>query len=88
MTIKEKEDQLRLNLTIYIVVTVVLWVGLVTYIVFGLVSLREIPTLPLTVTTINVPGLKESNLGILRGSFKTEPSGSTTLPIIRVEPFD
>ena len=69
MTIKEREDHLRTNLSVYIVVS-------------------EVPTLPLTITSINVPRFKESNLETLRDSIKPDASRSTNLPVVRVEPYE
>ena len=88
MTIKEKEDQLRTNLSIYIVISVFLWLGLVLYVSFALYSLREVPTMPLTITSINVPTFKEGNLVILRESIKPNPPNSMNLPVVRVEPYE
>ncbi|KKT39221.1 MAG: hypothetical protein UW35_C0010G0011 [Candidatus Collierbacteria bacterium GW2011_GWF2_44_15] len=88
MTIKEREDHLRTNLSVYIVVSVILWLGLAIYVAYGLFSLREVPTLPLTITSINVPRFKESNLETLRDSIKPDASRSTNLPVVRVEPYE
>jgi len=88
MTIKERENQLRIRFNLYIWFCLVFWLGAVVYIGLTLWRLRKVPTLPTTAISVNVPSLNEERFRSLRASTKPDRPTAMNLPVVRAEPFD
>lgn len=87
MNIKEQESQLRLNLNLRIVITLIVYLLLSGFVAYRLYSLGKTPKLLDTGGIVIVPVLKEDDFETLRTSVKSIPSIPQT-PIVRPEPFD
>lgn len=87
MNIKEQENQLMMSMILRIVVSVLIWMGLMGYMINRLWGLEKTPTTS-TIMVSNVPSIKQENLDILRESIKMASSSAFSLPIARPEPFD
>lgn len=85
MQVKEQENQLVLNLTVDIILTVLVWSGSLIFVGYQLWSLFVKKEVPVTIG-FNIPTVKQANLEVLRSSIKAT-SGSN-LPVVRTEPFD
>ena len=87
MYIKEQESHLSLNMVVQIVLSIIVWMGLLGFVASRLWNLRTIPKLPAN-TIVSVPNINQKNIDILRISIKSPPPGSDNLPVSRPEPFD
>lgn len=88
MTLKEQQSQLKLTSMLYIVITIMLWLGVTVFISYKLWSLRKVPELPITQVPVSVPNLKEKNLTTLRSSVKLQTSSGPASISAKPEPFD
>lgn len=85
MTIKERENQLALNLNFQIILSILIWLGAVSFMGYRLWNLQSLPELPLTIGN-NVPTIRQTNIDTLQTSIKQITVSN--LPVARPEPFD
>ncbi len=87
MTIKEQDNQLVLGLLSKIVLSIVVWFCIASFMIYRIWTLQSKQS---AVTTIapSIPTLKTENIATLSSSLKSTPSSSTDLIINRPEPFD
>ncbi len=87
MNIKEQENQLSFGLNIRILLNVLLYVGLVAFVVYQLYLAGRTSSVPI-VSGVVVPRLKVDNFESLTSSLKSTKPGLEVPPTTRVEPFD
>lgn len=87
MNIKEQESQLKLNLSMRIVITLIAYLVLLGFVAYRLYSLGKTPKLLDTGGVVIVPVLKKDDFETLRTSVKVITPVSSS-PIVRPEPFD
>lgn len=87
MNIKEQEAHESLIMVVRIVISILIWLGIILFVGNQLWKLSTTSPLP-GKPSVSVPVIKQENIDTLRSSVKSPPPATDNLPVIHPEPFD